>query len=113
MDRVPVVSSVIDEVGYNASCRTLEIRFNSGAIYLYYFVPQDVHDALMAADSKGSYFNKQIKGLFEHHQIAEPYASASKAQKRPTKARAGKRSSPKRRARRPGEPGPFPDVHRT
>jgi hypothetical protein len=110
MNRVPVVSSVIEEVGYNASCRTLEILFKSGAIYLYYFVPQDVHDALMAADSKGSYFNKQIKGLFEHHQIAEPYDNA-KANKRPRKARAGKRLSAKRRARRPGEPGPSPGVH--
>jgi hypothetical protein len=112
MNRVPVVSSVIDEVGYNASCRTLEILFKSGAIYLYYFVPQDVHDALMAADSKGGYFNKQIKGLFEHHQIAVSYDDGSKTQKRPRKTRAGKRSSAKRRARRPAEPGPSPGVHR-
>jgi hypothetical protein len=72
MDRKPVVSSVIEEVGYSPACRTLEILFKSGAIYLYYFVPQDVYDALMAAESKATYFERQIKGLFEHHQIAEP-----------------------------------------
>ena len=85
MDRVPVVSSVIGEVGYNASLRTLEILFNSGAIYLYYFVPQDVHDALLNAESKGTYFNKQIKGVFEHHQIAEPYDRPDKPRKKPKK----------------------------
>src|SRR5262245_28512046 len=112
MNRVPVVSSVIDEVGYNASCRTLEILFKSGAIYLYYFVPQDVHDALMGAESKGSYFNKQIKGLFEHHQIAEAYHDGNTIKKRPRKSRAGKRPSARSRAKRPRESGPSAGVPR-
>ena len=47
MEREPVVSSVIAEVGYNASLRTLEILFKSGAIYLYYFVPPEVHRGLL------------------------------------------------------------------
>jgi hypothetical protein len=73
MDRESVVSSVLAEVGYNASCRTLEILFKSGAIYLYYFVPVEVHRGLMEAGSHGTYFNKEIKGVYEHHRIAEPY----------------------------------------
>ena len=108
MDRVPVESSVIGEVGYNASLRTLEVRFQSGAIYLYYFVPADVHDALMAADSKGTYFNKQIKGVYEHHRIAEPYERVIKARKGPTKSAPGKRPAVKPREVRPGLPGPSP-----
>jgi KTSC domain len=86
MDRVPVVSSVIAEVGYNASLRTLEILFHSGAIYLYYFVPEEVRDSLMSAESLGAYFNKQIKGVFEHHQIAEPYDKPGKSRKKPRKS---------------------------
>jgi hypothetical protein len=112
MDRVPVVSSVIDEVGYNASLRTLEVRFQSGAIYLYYFVPADVHDALMAADSKGTYFNKQIKKVYEYHRIAEPYDDPSKTPKKPSKPGAGKRSAGKHRELRPGELGPSPNLRR-
>ncbi len=100
MDMVPVVSSVIAEVGYNASLRTLEIVFKSGAIYLYYFVPQDVYDALMSADSKGTYFNKQIKGVFEHHQIAEPYDKPGKTPKKPRKP--GGLARPGRRQSKPG-----------
>jgi hypothetical protein len=72
MDRVSVVSSLIDEVGYNASCRTLEVLFKTGAIYLYYFVPQADFDGLMAAESKASYFNQHIKTKYEYHRIAEP-----------------------------------------
>jgi hypothetical protein len=110
MDRVPVESSVIGEVGYSESSRTLEILFRSGAIYLYYFVPQDVHDALMAADSKGTYFNKQIKGVYEHHRIAEPYDNPSKIGKRPKKPGAGQRPPGKRRRGQLGQPGPSPDL---
>jgi hypothetical protein len=33
MMREPVVSSQLAEVGYDASCRTLEILFHSGTIY--------------------------------------------------------------------------------
>ena len=58
--------------GYDASCRTLEILFQSGAIYLYYFVPQEVHRGLMGAASHGTYFNKAIKRVYEFHRIAEP-----------------------------------------
>jgi KTSC domain len=106
MDRVPVESSVIGEVGYDVSYRTLEVMFRSGAIYLYYFVPQGEYDALMAADSKGTYFNKQIKGVYEHHRIAEPYDNPSKVRKRPTNSGTGKQSAGKPRERRPGAPGP-------
>lgn len=110
MDRVPVESSVIGEVGYNESSRTLEILFRSGAIYLYYFVPVAVRDALMAADSKGTYFNKQIKGVYEHHRIAEPYDNVIKTGKRPRKPVAGQRSPAKRRQGRPGQTGPSPGL---
>jgi hypothetical protein len=73
MDREPVISSVLSEVGYDASCRTLEILFQSGAIYHYYFVPEEVHRDLMSAASLGTYFNKEIKRVYEHRRIAEPY----------------------------------------
>jgi KTSC domain len=72
VERVPVVSSVIAEVGYNAACQTLEFVFKSGAVYLYYFVPQGVHDDLMKAENAGHYFEKNIKGVYEHHRICEP-----------------------------------------
>jgi KTSC domain len=94
MERVPVVSSVISEIGYEPSYRTLEIMFRSGAIYLYYFVPQEVHRALMDATSHGTYFNQHIKAVYDHHRIAEPY---DKPKARPRKPGGGKQPLRKRR----------------
>jgi hypothetical protein len=108
MDRVSVVSSVIDEIGYNASSRTLEVLFKSGAIYLYYFVPQEQYDALLAADSKGTYFNKQIKGVYEHHRIAEPYDDPSKTRKPAKKPTGSRRTAGTKRLGRSGNPGASP-----
>jgi hypothetical protein len=110
MDRLPVESSVIGEIGYDASSQMLEVFFRSGAVYLYYFVPQGAYDDFVAADSKGSYFNKQIKGVYEHHRIAEPYDDPGKVRKRPAKPGAGKRSARKRR-KGPDEFGPSPARH--
>ena len=72
IEREPVISSIMSEIGYNASMRTLEILFKSGAIYLYYFVPEQVHRDLMNAASHGTYFAQNIKLIYEHHRIAEP-----------------------------------------
>ena len=50
---VPVESSMIQAVGYDPETRILEIVFNSGQTYCYDDVPPEVHQELMAADSKG------------------------------------------------------------
>jgi hypothetical protein len=71
MERTPVMSSVIEEVGYNRSTRTLEILFKSGAIHLYDFVPQEAYDGLMAAEAKGTYFHRHIKAEYQSHRIAD------------------------------------------
>jgi KTSC domain len=110
MDRVNVVSSVIEEIGYSASSRTLEILFKSGAIYLYYFVPQAQYDALMAADSKGTYFNKKIKGVYEHHRIAEPYDDPSKTPKPAKKPGGGRRTSGTKRQGHASDRGASPGL---
>jgi hypothetical protein len=89
-----VVSSVLAEVGYDASLRTLEILFKSGAIYLYYFVPPEVHRGLMCAASHGTYFNQEIKRVYEHHRIAEPY---DLPKPRPKKPGGGRLKARKRR----------------
>jgi hypothetical protein len=72
MDRVPVESSVIAEVGYSPSLQTLEILFRCSAIRLYYFVPQAGQNGLMASEYKSVYFNRYIKGVYESYRISEP-----------------------------------------
>jgi hypothetical protein len=92
MEWVSVISSVLSEVGYDALRQTLGIRFKSGAVYYYYWVPDAAHKALMSADSKGTYFNKHIKGSYEHQMVEEPFEVASKKQRRPKSSGGGKQS---------------------
>ena len=57
-----VVSSQIKKVGYDKEKKELFITFNNGKKYKYSNVPMDLYLSLMAADSIGSYFIKNIKG---------------------------------------------------
>ncbi len=64
MERVVVSSSHIRNIGYDADSMTLEIEFNSGAVYQYQGVPQAEYDAFMNAGSKGAHLNAKIKNRF-------------------------------------------------
>lgn len=64
MERVPVSSSNLRSVGYDAESSTLEIEFHAGSVYQYHGVPPSEHEALMNAGSIGSYFNTNIKNRF-------------------------------------------------
>ena len=64
MERAFVSSSNIRSVGYDAESMTLEIEFNSSAVYQYQGVPQAEYEAFMSAGSKGTYFNANIKNRF-------------------------------------------------
>lgn len=72
MMRVPVESSSIAAVGYDAERHTLEVEFAHGAVYQYLDVPAEAYAALMAADSKGGRFlNAVIRGAYACVQIAK------------------------------------------
>jgi hypothetical protein len=53
MNRVPVSSSNLESIGYDAESQTLEIEFHGGGIYKYFGVPPRVHEGLMNAGSHG------------------------------------------------------------
>ena len=61
---VPVESSMIQAVGYDLKTCILEVIFNSGQTYCYEGVPPEVHQELMAADSKGRYMRAAIIGVY-------------------------------------------------
>ncbi|MDZ5458655.1 KTSC domain-containing protein [Azohydromonas lata] len=58
---IPVSSSNLRAIGYEAATQTLRIAFVSSSIYEYYGVPASVHAGLMAASSHGSYLDAHIK----------------------------------------------------
>jgi hypothetical protein len=67
-----VDSKLLASVAYNVGESILELEFRDGAIYLYFAVPEAIHHGLLAADSKGSYFNSQIRTCFRYSRIKPP-----------------------------------------
>lgn len=67
MHRVPVESSSIDSVGYEKN--VLEIRFRNGGLYQYFDVPEETLVMLMRAESKGRFFNEQIRGRYPGERV--------------------------------------------
>ena len=66
--RTAVESSLLSSIGYSTDA-TLELQFRSGAIYRYFAVPQTVFEALAAAESKGAYFNRNVRNRFSYQRI--------------------------------------------
>jgi hypothetical protein len=57
-------------VGYEAKSRILEIEFDSGAVYQYLDVPLRAYEELRAAESKGRYFNSEIRDSYSYVQVS-------------------------------------------
>jgi hypothetical protein len=67
ISRTPLESSSIKAAGYSSDENTLEIEFQQhGATYRYFEVPPAVFQALLAAESKGKYFNTVVRGAFAY-----------------------------------------------
>jgi hypothetical protein len=66
---VAVESSSLRSVEYDPACEALEIEFRSGRVYRYFQVPRSLHEALMAAPSKGRFFVAQIRNRFSYLQL--------------------------------------------
>ena len=58
---VRLESTVLASAAYNVAASTLQLEFRSGAVYLYSNVPAAIYEALLAVDSKGSFFSRPIR----------------------------------------------------
>ncbi len=61
-----VESDVIHAIGYDPQIQMLEIIFNNGTIYQYRGVPPEVFAGLKNSESKGRYFNENIRDEFQY-----------------------------------------------
>ena len=74
---VVVKSSNIDAVGYDKG--DLYIRFLRGQVYRYPDVPFSTYCNLIAAESVGQFFHRNIKTRPEYEQLAiDPFATPEK-----------------------------------
>lgn len=68
-EMVFVDSSNIEAIGYDDAQQELHVQFLSGSTYVYAAVSEETFQELLRADSKGSFFNREVKPNFEHRQV--------------------------------------------
>lgn len=65
MNRKSVDSENIKSIGYNSLAKILEVQCLNG-IYHYFFVPDFIYQGIMTSDSKESFLENNIKGVYQH-----------------------------------------------
>jgi hypothetical protein len=75
-----VESTTLLTVSYDEAQALLQLEFCSGAVYQYFRVPAEVHQSLLAAPSKGRYFNQAIRGRFPYRLISDFDAAPRRAE---------------------------------
>jgi lysyl-tRNA synthetase, class II len=63
--------SPLKEATYNEEAKVLTVSFDDGTKYEYAGVPKATYDDLQKAESKGEYFNKNIRGTYAAKKISE------------------------------------------
>jgi hypothetical protein len=71
MNSTVVESTTLAALAYDDAREILHLEFRSGAWYRYYGVPAPVYEGLLAATSKGGYFNRAIRGRFPHSRVPD------------------------------------------
>jgi hypothetical protein len=64
-----VDSTAIREIDYDADRAKLLVRFMSGERYVYVGVPGEVHRSFVEADSKGRFFQSQIRDRYPFNKL--------------------------------------------
>ena len=71
MNRFPVESTTLASVAYSPDRSLLELEFRDGVVYCFYDVPAACFHQLMTSDSKGRYFNRNIRNRFRYQLLSE------------------------------------------
>ncbi len=69
MERRSISSSMIRSIGYDESISTLEIEFNSGAVWNYYDFSLTSWYEFDGAESHGKFFHSFIKNNYRESQV--------------------------------------------
>ncbi len=77
MDVIAVESTTLAALGYDHVSQTLQLEFRNRTIYQYFGVPAAVHQALLLASSKGSYFNRAIRVNFPYCLVSDAPSGVS------------------------------------
>lgn len=70
MERENVISSELRSIGYAENEAILEVEFCGGGIYQYFGVSPQLYSGLLAAESKGRFFNRWIRERHFYQRIS-------------------------------------------
>jgi len=66
MDPLPITSTMLAWAAYCPDRGILDVEFRDGTVYRLFAVPAACFERLMASDSKGAYFNRNVRNRFRH-----------------------------------------------
>lgn len=70
-----LTSTTLRSAGYDERERVLEVQFRHGTVYRYLDVPREVYEGLMAARSRGAYFDANVKRAgYRYERVREDQA---------------------------------------
>ncbi|HRY62240.1 MAG TPA: KTSC domain-containing protein [Candidatus Paceibacterota bacterium] len=69
MNRISVVSSNINSIGYDEVTSTLEVEFTSGDIYHYLNIPKYLFQQFLHSSSHGQFLNDFIRYNYKYQKI--------------------------------------------
>jgi hypothetical protein len=69
LDRIPLNSTILAWAHYIPHLRLLQLGLRTGKDYEYYDVPAERYRDLLAAESKGRYYNQHIRNNFRFQRI--------------------------------------------
>ena len=64
-----VDSTAIREIDYDAERAKLLVRFVNGHLYVYVGVPGEVHRSFVEAESKGRFFQAEIRDRYPFNRV--------------------------------------------
>lgn len=70
MNVTAVESTTLMGIAYDESVGLLRLEFRNRAVYDYFGVPVEVHDALLRASSVGACFNQVVRGCFAFRRVS-------------------------------------------
>jgi hypothetical protein len=68
-EMIPVSSSNVASVGYEAATQTVYVQFKNNSLYAYKNVPEGEYQGLLNAPSVGSYLHRNYKNVYPYERL--------------------------------------------
>ena len=62
-------SNALRLIAYDEVSQRLSVTFVTGRRYIYERVPKHIYEAFVISDSRGTFFNGEIRGFYEYREI--------------------------------------------